>query len=279
MINHHFKTYLVAALFLAASCVAACAADESVAVKMADLPPAVKKAIHEQAGKATVDSIEKVTDGGEITYEVEIGRGGRARGFTLDENGGLLDSEISLADTPPAVREAIKKVAGTGTVDDITKVIEDGEVSYDADITRDGKERTLTVDEKGKLTELQVFPAELPAPVQKTMAKVSVGGQLGDISKEFDEDGITYEVEINPDTNARTVTIDEKGVIVSDEEDIDLSKTPDVVQKAIKDALKDGELGSITKTTDEYGVNYDVDMKRGDKWDSLIIGSDGKVVQ
>jgi hypothetical protein len=119
----------------------------------------------------------------------------------------------------------------------------------------------------------------LPAPVQKTVTKVSAGGQLGDITKEFDEDGITYEVELNPDTTARTVTIDEKGVIVSDEEDIDLSKTPDAVQKAIKDLLKGGELGSITKTTDEDGVNFDVDMKRGDKWDSLIIGSDGKVVQ
>ena len=50
-----------------------------------------------------------------------------------------------------AVQDTIKKAAGSGTVDEVEKEVEDGKTVYSADITVDGKKYDIEVSEDGKL--------------------------------------------------------------------------------------------------------------------------------
>jgi len=205
-------------------------------------------------------------------------KGGRLRSFTVDENGALLEKEVFLNETPEAVRTAIKARVGTGEIEEIDKQFEDGQISYEIDFTNASHERIFKVDEAGKLQDLQVFLAETPSPVQVAIAKALQGGVLGDITQVFEDGDVSYEVDINPDAQSRTVTIDPQGAVLSVEMALAISETPEPVQKAIRDPAKDQRTGAIVKTTEDGEVTFDVDFVQGGRWKTVNLGADGQVV-
>jgi len=201
----------------------------------------------------------------------------RARSFTVGEDGKLIDMEVFIGETPAAVQATIRKEVGTGSIEGITKVFEDDGHSFEVEIIRDTKTRTFTVDEPGKLLTVQFFFAETPLPVQQTISKMFGGSKLGEITEVFEDGETNFQVEINPDTKSRLVSIDLKGNLVSQAESVELSATPAAVRATIKDLLKDGKLGTLLKTIEDEEVAYEVEFKRGDKSESVTIGADGKV--
>ena len=77
---------LIAALALVTS-----AAETKMKVK--DLPPAVQKAMKDQAKCATILGASKEMEHGHLTYEVETKLSGKGRDLTFAEDGSLFEIE------------------------------------------------------------------------------------------------------------------------------------------------------------------------------------------
>jgi len=125
-------------------------------VKMADLPPAVQKAVKEQMAGATLRGLSKETEHGKTTYEAELLVNGAHKDITIDGQGKIIEveEEMKLTAVPDAARTAIESAAGkSGKVLQVESVTEEGKlVAYEAHIqkTPNGKKSEVRVDANGK---------------------------------------------------------------------------------------------------------------------------------
>src|SRR6266446_4726515 len=151
---------------------------------------------------------------------------------------------VAFAELPPAVQMMIQKVAGTGKAGAIERVEEDGEVSYEAEITTDGRKRDITVGADGNLQHLEVTLEETPAAVQKTVSALVGAGRIVTIDKIIDDGEATYDVAIKTTTGQdRVFTVEENGTVTSVE--VAFAETPAAVQKTVRTQLGAGKLVSI----------------------------------
>lgn len=273
-----------AAAFFMAALNPSHAAEQRTPVKIDDLPPKVQQTINEHVGKGKLQEIEKVVEDDEVTYEVDMRKNNRPRSFTVGDDGELLEMEVFLRETPGPVREAIQKRVGTGHIEGISKVFEDGgatfEVEYGSGPENDSENtRTFSLNDKGKLVELQVLAPETPAPVQQAIRKHSAGCTIAGITERFDDGTPEYELEIQSGTQSSIITLDEKGNLVSTEQPVSASALPAPVQKTIKDLSKDGTGHKITKTVEGDDVSYSARVRRSDHWEIVTIAPDGKIVE
>jgi hypothetical protein len=199
---------------------------------------------------------------------------GAARANTpSDANSALLQS------LPIPVRRTIQAEIASGKLDAVSRTNGDeGEAIYDVDFTRLGKSRNMTVALDGKLLDIQVFLDETPFPVRQAIHNLTEDGELGDITKNIGNyDDFSYDVEFTRDGAARTLTVDDDGVLL--EMQVFLKETPPSVQKAINAKAGGGILGDITKTSDGGEVNYDVEMTQAGRKRSFTVSTNGELVQ
>src|SRR5947209_5124175 len=90
-------------------------------LKVADLPPAVQKAVQEELKNATLVGVSKEREKGKTLYEVETTVKGKTRDLMVDAAGSVVEveEEVEISSIPAAARDAITKKAGSGK---ITKV-------------------------------------------------------------------------------------------------------------------------------------------------------------
>ncbi len=250
---------------------------EGTVVKLSEVPVAVQAAIKEHLGRGRLGEIVKNLESGEVQYDVELTRQGRTRSLLLNDKGEVLEMQVFFGETPRPVQQAIRKQVAEGKIDEITKNIEEGEVSYDVEMIKDGKTRSFTLDDAGDLKEMQVFLNELPDPVRAALQQEVGTGKCGEINK-VDEDGnVLFETEITQGSKTRSLSFDSKGALVYQEEPVALSDAPEPVRKGIESQLGDGKLVSIDKVTDDGEVNYAVEFLKAGKHQSLSLSPAGKV--
>lgn len=263
---------------LAMSFVFASAASAADGVKMETLPAMIQKAIQLQVGDGKLDSIDKVSEDGEVIYDVEMTKDGKDRDFSVGESGELLAAEVFLPELPAAVQKTIQSQLGKGKLGDIYKARDEGEVSYDVEMTREGKARSFTVSDKGAILEEQVFLNELPAPIRKAIQKNSGGATLGEITKSTDEGEAIYYAEVNKGATTRTLTFNMDGVLLAEEEPATLSDAPEAAQKKIKSLAGDGKIAGLTKVTEDGDISYDVDILQGGGRKTLSVSAAGDLL-
>ncbi len=61
--------------------------------------------------------------------------------------------KVKLAECPLAVQKTLQREAAGAKIDEVAKEVEDGETTFEADVTIDGKEYEITVAEDGTLLE------------------------------------------------------------------------------------------------------------------------------
>src|SRR6266404_2137033 len=96
-------------------------------VLLSEVPSAAQTAIHTQVGDATLRNIFWTDDLGEISFEVETTRNGKAHFFSVTPEGKLLSMQLSLAETPAPVRKTIQARVGKAKLGEIHRVVEDDE--------------------------------------------------------------------------------------------------------------------------------------------------------
>src|SRR6185312_6469761 len=77
--------------------------------------------------------------------------------------------ERMLERLPAAVQKTIRAQVGDGKLSAIDRDNEDGRMSYDVEMVREGKTRSFTVSEEGDLIDTEVFLDELPPAAQQVI--------------------------------------------------------------------------------------------------------------
>lgn len=261
-----------------ATAVAVLADGESNAVALSETPAAVQKTIQAQVGDGKLGGINKTTNEWETVYEVELtGKDGAARDLAVAEDGTLLSVEVTLAETPAAVRQTIERQVGQGTLGSIDKAFDDGEISYDVEMTtKDGADRSFTVAADGKLQRIQVTLEEVPAAVRKTIKDQVGRAKLGDILRTFDDGEIFYDVEISRDGKERDYSVAEDGRLESRE--VFLSELPPQARKTVKEKIGEGKILRIDEVfVKRQGVfPYEVEGRKGGKPFNFSVGPKGR---
>ncbi len=279
MLKHSASVGLVAGMLLASLASNASAVDnDGTIVRLADLPANLQQAIQSHVGDGKLDEITKTAEDGDVTYDVDITKKGKERSFSVDDQGNLLEEEVFIGEIPMPVRKAIHGQVGKGSIQDIQKVHEDGEITYDVEMTKDGKTRDFTLSVKGELLELQMFIDELPEKLQAAIKKEAGGAKCGDIYKSIDEDDVLYDVDLETDGKTRTLSFDIDGQLLSEEQDVSLRETPTAVQQSLGGQLAGARLASVTKVKEDGVVTYEAEIVKSGKSLYVVMGADGRIL-
>jgi len=160
----------------------------SLEVTFQETPPPVQKAIVAQIAGGKLDAIEKTFDIDEVSYEVEFtAKDGSEGRCSLGENGALLEIDIPLRAAPPAVQKTLAGELKNVAVTTLTKIIDDADVSYEADFNRDGKDVSLTIATDGRLLSEQITLAEATPQARKTIQDTVGNGKIIAVSKSYEK--------------------------------------------------------------------------------------------
>jgi len=188
------------------------------------------------------------------------------------------DDTVSLSSIPTAVQKTIQAQVGGGQMGDITKETDDGDTIYDVDLTaKGGSDRDFSVAQDGTLLSIEVELEETPAAVRKTIQAELNGGSLNSIDKNLDDTDLSYDVS-GTDKNGKETdfTVDDDGTLSSRE--VDLSQTPDAVQKTIAAQLNGGKVDTIDEESDDE-TNFDVTVATADgPKTSFTVAADGRLI-
>ena len=117
------------------------------------LPAAVREAVKQQTGDATLVGVIKELVNGATFYEVETTlKSGRTRDFMLDSQGQLVsaEEEIPLGEIPEGARAAILKAVGTGKLVKLEKVTQGQKTFYEGRISQGSSLSEVKVDASGR---------------------------------------------------------------------------------------------------------------------------------
>jgi uncharacterized membrane protein YkoI len=241
------------------------------------LPLAVQKTILAQSNGKTVSKCERVNEDGNVSYDIETkDANGEEWGLTVAQDGTLLNVETSLAEIPSAVQTAIKASVGHGELEEIDKTFDDGEISYTATITTNGRDRDFTFEEDGTLSSVEVDRTELTPAVQAAITAAIGQGKLEGIDKTFDDGEITYEATmITPFGQERDFSISKDGKLLSQE--VALLQAPPAVQQAISQTLGNGKFEEINQSfvTVDNVMPYEVEGRKDGKPFDFMVGPAG----
>jgi uncharacterized membrane protein YkoI len=184
--------------------------------------------------------------------------------------------EQVLSRQPAAVQSAIRAQVGNGKLQSIQKEENGGDVTYDVELVRAGKTRSFAVSAEGELLDAEVFMDELPAAVQQAIRQKVGSATLGEIDKSFDDQEISYDVEMISAGKSRTFTMDAGGKLI--DEEVLLSELPAAMQKAIQKEAGEGTVDGIIRSIDGSDTFYDVDISRNGKSRTVTLDANGTLV-
>jgi uncharacterized membrane protein YkoI len=125
-------------------------AEESITLE--DLPSAVRTAAEAQSAGATVRGYSREVEDGMTHYEMELALNGRTRDVIFSADGSVVavENEVTLAEVPEAAQSAIEAAVGSGQLESVETITENGTMSYEAIVSRNGTESEVKVNAKGE---------------------------------------------------------------------------------------------------------------------------------
>ena len=131
------------------------AEDKEETTKLEALPPAVAKALKEQAGKDKITNVSKEKDEGKTVYEATFKRGGNVHDVTVDEKGKLVSDEetIPAAEAPKNIRAAIEREFPGAKIEKFERIKEGGKTNYEALLSGGKKREEIKFSQDGKVLE------------------------------------------------------------------------------------------------------------------------------
>lgn len=120
---------------------------------MATVPSAVHDAAARAAGKNEIEKIEKEDENGKTVYEATFEVDGVDHTVTLDERGGVIEeeSEVKMADLPPAVSAAVLKAQPLAHAKEAAMVKKGDQSYYEVDAKVGEEKHELSISADGKL--------------------------------------------------------------------------------------------------------------------------------
>jgi len=122
-------------------------------LKLAQLPAAVQKTVSRESERATVKEYSTEVEGGVRLYEAELEINGRSKDISINSKGEVVEIEeqVELDSLPDAVKNALTKAAGGGTIRKIESLTKRGKlVAYEAAIVEGKKHREVQAGPNGE---------------------------------------------------------------------------------------------------------------------------------
>src|SRR6266478_4708370 len=160
----------------------------------------------------------------------------------------------ALAHASPAARKTILAKAGNGTIENVTRTIEDGEVVYEVDFKKGQVERSFSVADDGTLLHWQVFMRELPAPAQAKVRSQLGDGKLVDIFWTDDIGEISYEIEVARNGKSHSFSVAPNGELLSLQ--ISPAEVPEPVRKTIQTRAGNSGITDLFWAIEDEDVFY-----------------------
>jgi uncharacterized membrane protein YkoI len=126
---------------------------QEVRIERSQMPDADQKTADEQSKGATVHGYFMEITGGQILYKVELTVNGHSKDVIIDSKGNVLkiEDEIAFDKLPTAVRKALQKKTGSGTITRTESITKLGSiVAYEAKVITNGKKSEVQVSPDGK---------------------------------------------------------------------------------------------------------------------------------
>ena len=261
---------LAAGWFLAANL---CAADRQSGLP--DAPPPAQVAIQERVGKGTLTEIKRKTEFPIAAFEVTFTHTNKTWTFSVDAEGKLLRQQIVAGDLPAEVRPSFKKVAGTGKIQKIERVLGSDGPTYEVELTRSGRPGGFALAQDGALLSKLVELKDAPAAARKTIQATADGAEIKSIHRIYTDGEQDYRVQVPVDGRTRTFNVESDGNLFSLQ--VFEMELPAPVQRTLRSQLGTARLGDIYKVFSGDEHTYHAEFARGTKSRSLHIDSDGKL--
>ncbi|MCX6899651.1 MAG: hypothetical protein NT105_13250 [Verrucomicrobia bacterium] len=220
-----------------------------------------------------VNSIHWCDEDGDHVYEVEVLSGEDKRFYTVGLDGTFQAIQVHMNEVPEPVQKTIREQVGKARILDISRSELDAGQVFDVLLFKDRKRRVVSVGIDGSVQAVQVAPAELPQPVQKTItatagpAKVIYAGRC-------EEDGdVTFSVVTVDNGVKKEFLVGLSGELLATT--IPFAEAPEVVQKALREKVGVGRVLHVQKLAD--GSGYDADLFTGGKKITVSVALDGKL--
>jgi uncharacterized membrane protein YkoI len=146
------RTILVAAVIAASATLCTIKAQEKKLTRE-QLPAAVQKTVSRESEGATVKGFSTEVEGGVRLFEAELEVNGRSKDISMNSKGEVVEVEeqVDLDSLPDAVKNALTKAAGNGTIRKVESLTKRGKlVAYEAAIADGKKHREVQVGPNGE---------------------------------------------------------------------------------------------------------------------------------
>jgi len=129
--------------------------EKEVKITMNKVPAAVQQAVKAHASAAEIKGIEESDVDGTKVIEFDIEKNGKASEIAFRPNGKLFstEEEVTLSSLPEAVRKTIARKSKNAKAGHPDKVVQEGRISYEIVIEKNGKKTEYTISPKGKITD------------------------------------------------------------------------------------------------------------------------------
>jgi hypothetical protein len=125
--------------------------------------------------------------------------------------------------------------------------------------------------------EKKITRPQLPAAVEKTVARESQGATINGFATEIEKGKRLYEVELTVDGHSKDISMDNNGDIVEIEEEVAMDSLPAAVQEGLRKAAGAGTIGKIESLTKRGKlVAYEGHVKTGVKRSEIQVGPNGE---
>jgi uncharacterized membrane protein YkoI len=118
---------------------------------------------------------------------------------------------------------------------------------------------------------------QLPAAVEKTVARESEGATINGFATEVEKGKRLYEVELTVGGHSKDISMDKNGTVVEVEEEVSMDSLPSAVQDALMKRAGAGTIGKIESLTKNGKlVAYEAHVKTGAKRSEIQVGPNGE---
>ena len=122
-------------------------------IKREQLPPAVEKTVAKESEGAEIKGFATEVEYRQKLYEASLTVNGHSKDILIDKNGNIveIEEEVSMDSLPAAVQAALKKAAGSGTIQVIESLTKNGNlVAYEAQVKHGKKRSEIQVGPNGE---------------------------------------------------------------------------------------------------------------------------------
>lgn len=202
------------------------------------------------------------------------------------------EQKIIVDELPEAVRNALNEIVGDGTIGEIEREDEDGQVVYEAEATIDGKKVELEFSATGQLLETEsaddddgdddgeseetVQLKDLPAAVQTALSNAIPGVKVDDVTREVENGHVYYEVEYDANGAEHSIKLTESGDTVEIESEISGAALPAGVTAFLQSRYEGATIEEAQFVTLQF---YEIELESGDRDIEVLVLANGQVIE